>query len=44
MGGNSSFGKKGKTFGKIMLGIIIFIILLIYLYHHPSNQPPVVAQ
>ncbi|HRD06834.1 MAG: hypothetical protein U0V54_09160 [Saprospiraceae bacterium] len=41
-GQSSDYGKKGAAFGKIMLGIILFIILLIYLYHHPSNNAPVI--
>jgi uncharacterized integral membrane protein len=40
-GSNPNYGPKGKTFGKIVVGILIFIILIIYIYHHPSNQPPV---
>jgi hypothetical protein len=40
-GSNPGYGPKGKTFGKIVLGIMIFLILLIYIYHHPANQPPV---
>lgn len=41
-GQSSDFGKKGATFGKIVLGIILFIILLIYIYNHPSNSAPVI--
>jgi hypothetical protein len=40
-GNNPGYGAQGKTFGKIILGIIMFLILVIYMYHHPSNQPPV---
>lgn len=38
----TNFGPKGKTFGKIILGIIIFLILIIYVYHHPHNNPPII--
>ena len=36
-GANQNYGRQGKTFGKIMLGIILFAIMLIYIYHHQDN-------
>jgi hypothetical protein len=41
-GQSSDYGKKGITFGKIMLGIILLVILIIYVYHHPHNSAPVI--
>jgi hypothetical protein len=38
-----NYSAQGKTFGKIIFGILAFIILLIYVYHHASNQPPVIV-
>jgi hypothetical protein len=43
-GETKNYAPQGKTFGKIVLGIIIFIIWMIYVYHHAANQPPVVPQ
>jgi hypothetical protein len=37
MGGNVNYSKQGVTFGKIMVAIIVFIILLVYVYHHNAN-------
>ena len=37
MGGNVNYSKQGATFGKIMVAIIVFIILVVYVYHHSAN-------
>jgi len=34
-------GKKGAGFGMVLLAIAGIILLLIYIYHHPANQPPI---
>lgn len=39
-GNTNDYGKKGAIFGKIVLGIAIFVILLIYVYHHSHNSAP----
>ena len=36
-GSNTNFGEKGKTFGKIIIGIALIIIAVIYVYHHAQN-------
>jgi amino acid transporter len=37
----SDFGRKGTTFGKIILTIILFIILLIWVYNKNGHYVPV---
>ena len=37
MGETPNYGPQGKTFGKIMIAIIVFLIMLIYIYHHSDN-------
>ena len=37
MAGTPNYGEQGKTFGKIMVAIILFIIMIIYIYHHQDN-------
>jgi len=39
-GGSHNYGVKGATFGKIVLGIALFVILIIYVYHHGHNAGP----
>lgn len=36
-GNNHNYGPKGIIFGKIMIGIILVLVLLIYVYHHSNN-------
>ncbi|HMP28508.1 MAG TPA: hypothetical protein PKD85_02850 [Saprospiraceae bacterium] len=37
MGGNVNYSKQGVTFGKIVVAIIVFVVLVIYVYHHNAN-------
>jgi hypothetical protein len=37
MGGNVNYGKQGITFGKIVVAILVFVVLIIYVYHHNAN-------
>lgn len=39
---NSDFGSKGTTFGKIVITIILFFILLIWVYNKNGHYVPVV--
>jgi hypothetical protein len=41
MSTNSDYGKKGAFFGKFMLTIILFIILLIWIYNKNGHFVPV---
>lgn len=36
------YGKQGVIFGKIMIGLALFILLWVYVYHHGDNHPPVI--
>ena len=44
MSSGNIYSKKGATFGKIILGIALFIILCIYLYNHGDNAAPVLVK
>jgi hypothetical protein len=37
---NADYGKKGTTFGKIVLTIILFIIMLIWIYQKNGHFVP----
>jgi hypothetical protein len=41
MSTNSDFGRKGAIFGKIVLTIILFIIMLIWIYNKNGHFVPV---
>jgi len=41
MSTNSDFGRKGAMFGKVVLTIILFIILLIWIYNKNGHFVPV---
>jgi hypothetical protein len=41
MSGSSDYGKKGAFFGKLMLTIILFIIMLIWIYQKNGHFVPV---
>lgn len=41
MSSNSDFGRKGAIFGKIVLTIILFIIMLIWIYNKNGHFVPV---
>jgi amino acid transporter len=40
MASNNDFGKKGAVFGKIILTIILFIIMLIWIYQKNGHFLP----
>ena len=37
MAGTPEYGPQGKTFGKIIVAILLFVIMVIYIYHHTDN-------
>jgi hypothetical protein len=37
MSSNVNYSNQGVTFGKIIIAILVFIILIIYVYHHNAN-------
>jgi len=41
MSTNSDFGRKGAIFGKVVLTIILFIIMLIWIYNKNGHFVPV---
>ncbi|HMT53281.1 MAG TPA: hypothetical protein PKD16_05450 [Saprospiraceae bacterium] len=41
MSTNSDYGRKGATFGKVVLTIILFIIMLIWIYNKNGHFVPV---
>ncbi len=41
MSTNSDYGRKGAIFGKIILTIILFIIMLIWIYNMNGSFLPV---
>ena len=41
MSSNSDYGRKGAIFGKIVLTIILFIIMLIWIYNKNGHFVPV---
>jgi hypothetical protein len=40
MSTQSNFGKKGAFFGKVVLTIILFIIMLIWIYQKNGHMVP----
>jgi hypothetical protein len=41
MSAQSDFGRKGSIFGKVVLTIILFIIMLIWIYQKNGHFVPV---
>ncbi len=41
MASNSDYGRKGSIFGKVVLTIILFIIMLIWIYNKNGHFVPV---
>ncbi|MFN8339434.1 MAG: hypothetical protein U0T36_10495 [Saprospiraceae bacterium] len=41
MSANSDYGRKGAIFGKVVLTIILFIIMLIWIYNKNGHFVPV---
>lgn len=37
-GENINWGKKGACLAKFLIAIMLFIVMLIYIYNHTSNQ------